>query len=78
MKHCCARADVSRQSKCARWLERSAAVLSRLLYGDPNAVARVGEALFASGGESRSLAAVYRAAGADKEARHAPKFSDRQ
>jgi ATPase family associated with various cellular activities (AAA) len=48
------------------------AVLNRLLPGNPDAVARASETLFASGGASRSLAAVYRAASAGKAERHAP------
>ena len=40
------------------------AVLNRLLCGDPDALALARETLFASGGNTRSLAAVYRAANA--------------
>jgi hypothetical protein len=43
----------------------SHAVLNRLLSGNPGAAALAGETLFASGGNSRSLAAVYRAASAN-------------
>ena len=42
----------------------SHAVLNRLLSGNPGAAALAGETLFASGGNSRSLAAIYRAASA--------------
>ncbi len=38
------------------------AVLSRLLPGNPHSVARARETLFATGGNSSSLAAIYRAA----------------
>jgi hypothetical protein len=38
------------------------AVLNRLLSGNPDAAALASETLFASGGNSRSLAAIYRAA----------------
>ena len=41
------------------------AVLSRLLPGNPDAVARARETLFATGGKNSSLAAIYRAAGAN-------------
>jgi hypothetical protein len=52
------------------------AVLSRLLPGNPDAMARVRETLFATGGNSRSLAAIYRAAGADKAGRQEPSVPD--
>jgi hypothetical protein len=45
------------------------AVLSRLLPGDPDAVSRAGETLFANGGQTRSLAAIYRAASAAQAVR---------
>jgi len=41
------------------------AILSRLLPGNPNAVALARETLFATGRNSSSLAAIYRAASAD-------------
>jgi hypothetical protein len=47
------------------------AVLSRLLPGNPDAVARARETLFAAGGNSSSLAAIYRATGADRGTRQA-------
>jgi len=43
----------------------TAAVLSRLLPGNPDAAARACETLFAAGRNSSSLAAIYRAANAD-------------
>jgi len=43
------------------------AVLSRLLPGDPGAAALARETLFATGEKSRSLAAIYRAASADRK-----------
>jgi len=42
----------------------SEAVLNRLLSGSPGAATLALEMLFATGGNSRSLAAIYRAAGA--------------
>jgi SpoVK/Ycf46/Vps4 family AAA+-type ATPase len=42
------------------------AILCRLLPNDPDAVARAHEALFAAGGNSCSLAAIYRAASAGR------------
>jgi hypothetical protein len=44
------------------------AVLGRLLHGDPDAVALARETLFATGRNSSSLAAIYRAASADRGA----------
>lgn len=44
------------------------AVLSRLLHGNRNAIAFARESLFAAGRNSNSLAAIYRAANAGKEA----------
>ena len=44
------------------------AVLSRLLHGNTDAVALARESLFAAGRSSNSLAAIYRAANADKGA----------
>ena len=43
----------------------TAAVLSRLLPANPDAVARTCDILFAAGRNSSSLAAIYRAANAD-------------
>ena len=43
------------------------AALSRLLPGDPEAVARASERLFATGVNSRSLAAIYQAANAHED-----------
>jgi hypothetical protein len=43
------------------------AVLGRLLPDDPRAVALAGRTLFATGGKSSSLAAIYRAAGLTRE-----------
>jgi ATP-dependent 26S proteasome regulatory subunit len=43
----------------------SYAVLNRLLSSNPDAAALASKTLFATGGNSRSLAAIYRAASAD-------------
>ena len=43
----------------------SEAVPRRLLPGNPEAAVLAGKTLFATGGQTRSLAAIYRAASAD-------------
>jgi len=43
----------------------SEAILRRLLPGNPEAAVLAGKTLFATGGQTRSLAAIYRAASAD-------------
>jgi SpoVK/Ycf46/Vps4 family AAA+-type ATPase len=45
------------------------AVLGQLFTGDPGAVSRASETLFASGGQNKSLAAIYRAASAARAVR---------
>ena len=47
------------------------AVLNRLLPGSPEEVARAREILFAAGGNGSSLAAIYRAASANRGTRPA-------